>query len=128
MLKLYGFYALPWNATAGSFIVAQSGQPWEEWSFEPFRPAVGTSTSDTSRFAEKAGTRQSPSHWQMDLQYTQTVRLATRYDVQVSADLFNIFNSQTGYDFQPARSSSAFGNPRKHFDPRRFQLAVRVIF
>ena len=27
--KIYGYYTLPWNATAGAYIVAQSGQPWE---------------------------------------------------------------------------------------------------
>ena len=36
MLKLYGYYNLKWNATAGAFFVAQSGQPWEAWSYEPY--------------------------------------------------------------------------------------------
>ena len=27
MFKLYGYYTLPWNATAGAFVIAQSGQP-----------------------------------------------------------------------------------------------------
>jgi hypothetical protein len=30
MLKLYGYQTLPWNATAGAFAIAQSGQPWEK--------------------------------------------------------------------------------------------------
>ena len=45
MLKLYGYYNLNWNATAGAFFVAQSGQPWEAWSYEPY-VALTTSTSD----------------------------------------------------------------------------------
>ena len=48
MLKLYGYYNLPWNATAGAFFVAQSGQPWEAWSYEPYI-ALTTSTSDVNR-------------------------------------------------------------------------------
>ena len=36
MLKLYGYHAMPWNATLGAYIVAQSGQPWESWSYEPY--------------------------------------------------------------------------------------------
>ena len=36
LLKLYGYHALPWNATAGIYGVAQSGQPWEVWSYEPY--------------------------------------------------------------------------------------------
>ena len=46
MLKLYGYYMLNWNATTGAFFVAQSGQPWEAWSYEPYI-ALTTSTSDT---------------------------------------------------------------------------------
>ena len=56
MFKLYGYYALPWNATAGAFVVAQSGQPWEAWSYEPY-VALTTSTSDVNRYAEPAGSR-----------------------------------------------------------------------
>ncbi len=48
MLKLYGYYNLNWNATAGAFFVAQSGQPWEAWSYEPY-VALTTSTSDVNR-------------------------------------------------------------------------------
>ena len=47
LLKLYGYRTLPWNATAGVFAVAQSGQPWETWSYEPYI-ALTTSTSDTA--------------------------------------------------------------------------------
>ncbi len=48
MFKLYGYYNLHWNATAGAFVVAQSGQPWEAWSYEPY-VALTTSTSDINR-------------------------------------------------------------------------------
>ncbi len=68
MFKLYGYYNLKWNATAGAFIVAQSGQPWETWSYEPY-VALTTSTSDVNRYAEPAGSRRSGAHGQMDLKY-----------------------------------------------------------
>ena len=29
------------------------------------------------------------------------------------ADLFNVMNKQTGYNFEPARNNSAFGTPRR---------------
>ena len=35
-LKLYGYYMLPWNATVGAYVIVQSGQPWEKWSYEPY--------------------------------------------------------------------------------------------
>ncbi len=127
MLKLYGYRTLPWNASAGAFAVAQSGQPWEMWSYEPYI-ALTTSTSDTARYAERAGSRRSPAHWQLDLNYTQNFRLAPRLNLQLAGDVFNVFNKQTGYDFQPSAHSSVFGQPRSYYTPLRLQLAARLQF
>ncbi len=125
--KIYGYRNLPWNATAGLFLMAQSGQPWEMWSYEPYI-ALTTSTSDVSRLAEPAGSRRTSSHYQIDLNYTQTFRVSGRYSLQVTADLFNIANKQTGHNIQNAVHSSGFGNPRSYWDPRRFQMEARFRF
>jgi hypothetical protein len=127
MLKLYGYYALPWEATIGAYAIAQSGQPWEIWSYEPYI-ALTTSTSDTNRYAEPAGSRRSPSHYQLDMNYTQNVRLAPRYTLQLVAEVFNLFDKQTGYNYDPAFHSATFGNPRNFFEPRRLQLSARFRF
>jgi hypothetical protein len=126
LMKLYGYHTLPWNATAGLYGVAQSGQPWEAWSYEPYLSLVNT-TVDTARFAERAGSRHTAPHWQVDLNYTQNVRF-NRYNVQIVGDLFNVFDHQTGYNFQPGFHNSAFNTPRNYYDPRRFQVAVRFQF
>jgi hypothetical protein len=128
LLKIYGFQTLDWNATVGAFVIAQSGQPWEAWNYEVYVPLVGTSTSDTNRYAEPAGSRTTDPHWQLDLNYTQNFRLVDRLNLQIAADLFNVFDKQTGYDPQPSVHNSAFGEPRRYFDPRRFQLAARLRF
>ena len=112
MFKIYGYYTLPWNATAGAYAIAQSGQPWEAWDYKAYIPLVGTNTSDLIRNAEPAGTRVSPSHWQLDLKYTQGFRFGGRFNLVAEADLFNVMNKQTGYNFEPARNNSAFGTPR----------------
>jgi carboxypeptidase family protein len=127
MLKLYGSRELHWNASVGVFAVVQSGQPWEAWNFEPYR-ALTTSTSETNRYAEPAGSRRAPSHAQLDLTYIQNFRFAKRYNLQLVADVFNIFDKQTGYDFEPRMHNSAFGTARHFFDPRRLQLAARLQF
>jgi hypothetical protein len=126
-LKLYGAYFLPWNASAGTFIVAQSGQPWEAWDYTLYSNLT-TSTSETIKYAEPSGSRRSPSHAQMDLNYTQNYTFAKRYTAQLAVDVFNIFNSQTGYNYDPRVHSAGFGTPRSFFDPRRAQIAVRFIF
>lgn len=128
MVKLYGYYMLPWNASVGTYVIAQSGQPWEAWSYEPYLPYIGTSTSDTNRYAEKAGSRRTPTHYQMDLNYTQGLRFLKRYNAQVAIDLFNVFDKQTGYNYQPSVHAATFGTPRSYYSPRRIQVAARLQF
>jgi hypothetical protein len=126
MLKVYGYYQLNWNATAGAYAIYQSGQPWEMWSYEPYI-ALTTSTSDSGRYAEPAGSRHSPDHYQLDLNYTQNIKLQ-RYNVQLVGDLYNVFDKQTGYNYDPAFHSSTFGTPRNYWSPRLFQFTVRFQF
>jgi hypothetical protein len=125
--KVYGSYNLPWNASAGTYIVAQSGQPWEKWDYTLYS-ALTTSTSETIKYAEPAGSRRAPSHAQMDLKYLQNFRFDSRRLAQIDVDVFNLFNSQTGYNFEPRVHAAGFGTPQSYFDPRRVQVAVRFLF
>jgi len=127
LVKIYGAEQLPWNSSAGFFFVFQSGQPWEIQSLEPYK-SLTTSTSDSNRFAEPAGSRRGPSHWQIDLNYTQNFNLTARYAIQVALDVFNVFNRQDGYDIQPQAHQADFGMPRNYFNPRRLQVAARFLF
>jgi hypothetical protein len=126
-LKLYGAYSLNWDASIGAFVVAQSGQPWETWSYEPYK-ALTSNTSDLIRYAEPAGSRRSPSHAQLDLNYTQTIPIFRRYHAAVSADIFNVFNKQTGYNYQPSIHLASYGQPRSFYDPRRLEMTLRFEF
>jgi hypothetical protein len=127
--KLYGSYLLPWNASFGAYFVMQSGQPWEAWDVEIYRQYT-SSTSDTSRYAEPAGSRRTSSHTQLDLNYTQNFYFGgdDRYNLQFRADLFNVFDRQDGYDIQNKVNSAGFGDPRDYFNPRRIQLLAKFIF
>jgi hypothetical protein len=129
LLKLYGSYSLPWAANVGGLAIYQSGQPWEAWDYRVYShlPGFGTSTSDLIRNAEPAGSRRTDDHYQMDLNYTQNIPLGG-YNFQIAADVYNVFDKQTGYNPQPSRNSALFGQPRNFYDPRRFQLAVRFQF
>jgi hypothetical protein len=127
LFKAYGSRSLGWKATAGAFFVYQSGQPWEMQSYEPYR-SLTTSTSDSNRNAEPAGSRRTDSHWQLDVNYTQNIRLRERLNLQIVGDLFNVFDRQTGYDIESQEHNSAFGQARKFFDPRRLQIAARLQF
>ena len=126
-LKAYGFYQVPWNGTFGAYGVYQSGQPWETWDVEVYRHLTGSS-SDTSRYAEPAGSRTTDSHYQLDLSYTQDFPIGNRFNIQLVGDVFNVTDNQTGYNIQNKKNSSGFGDPRDYFKPRRFQLMVRFQF
>ena len=127
LFKMYGFRELGWRATAGAFFVFQSGQPWNAMSYEPYRHLT-TSTSDSNRNAEPAGSRRTDSHWQLDLNYTQNIRLGNRLTLQLVGDLFNVFDKQTGHNIEAQVHNSLFGTPRNFFDPRRLQVAARLQF
>jgi hypothetical protein len=146
VLKVNGTYAFPWHATAGVFGVYQSGQPYQLESVLPFR-ALTTSTSDTNRYAEPAGRRVSPSHHQVDLKYTQNFAMPYNLNLQLLVDIFNVYDNQTGYNFETrvgalgacntnnciqteiaAQPSVNAPFAKSHYDPRRFQLALRVQF
>jgi len=129
LLKLFGTYQLPWKASVGAFGLYQSGQPWEAWNYEIYRglPGFGTSTSDTNRYGEPAGRRRSPEHYQVDLTYVQNIPISF-LNLELKLDAFNIFDNQTGYNFEPSVHTATFGTPRDFFDPRRFELAFRVAF
>ena len=128
MLKVSGIRNLPWKGTAGFFFVFQSGHPWESTNYEIYRPLVGTSTSDTNRYAEPAGSRRAPNHYQLDFNYTQDVRLTEKIKAQLVANVFNVFNKQTPYNFQPSVHSSVFAQPGSYFDPRRLEIDARIRF
>ena len=118
--KIYGSYFLTWNASVGAFVVAQSGQPWEKQELPAVR-ALTTNTSDTDRYAEPAGSHRATAHAQLDLNYTQDLPFLKRYRGVIDGDLFNVFDSQTGYNIEPNFSAADFGMPRTFFDPRRLR-------
>jgi hypothetical protein len=126
VVKLYGGYNLPWHASLGGFGVYQSGQPWEAWNYEFYKPLVGTSTSDTVRYAEPAGRRRTPAHHQVDLNYTQSIPTFGGTNLQIAVDMYNIYNHRTGYNYQPSVHLASFGQPRLAYDPRKFQLTLRL--
>ncbi|HEU5163351.1 MAG TPA: carboxypeptidase regulatory-like domain-containing protein, partial [Thermoanaerobaculia bacterium] len=126
LLKLYGYYSLPWNATVGSFALFQSGHAWESWNYEPYF-AVSGSTNESNRYGEPAGSRRTDDHYQIDLNYTQNIPIAG-LNLQLIGDIYNVTDNQTGYNPEPRVHNTNFGNPRSYYRPQRFQLAVRLQF
>jgi hypothetical protein len=125
--KMYGAYTLNWNASIGAFVIAQSGQPWETHSFQPYA-ALTSSTSNTDRYSEPAGSHRSPSHAQLDLNYTQELPFLKRYRAGVVFYIYNVANKQTGYDIHPNFNAAQYGQPVRFYDPRRLEMTFRLQF
>ncbi len=123
IFKFFGYYTTDWDANIGAYLVFQSGDVWEAWDGTPY----GYSSS-TIRNIETAGSRRSPTHQQMDLSYSQNFELSEAFTLQFRADLFNVFDNQTGYRYDPYVDNSTFGKPRSQFNPRRLQLSVNIGF
>ena len=121
--KAQGYYELDWDATVGAFFVYQSGEAWAAWD-----GALYGYSSSISRYAEAAGSRRGASHWQMDLNYTQNYALSDGVTLKFRADVYNAFNKQTGYNYDPVKSDTNFGNPRSFYNPRRLQLSIGLTF
>ncbi len=126
VFKVYGSYQLGWHASVGAFVIAESGTPWEAWNWEVYKDLPGIDTSDTIRNAEPAGSRRTNGHFQLDLNYTQNIPLKQRLNAQIAFDLFNLGNSQTGYNIQQSTHNSLFAQPQNYWDPRRLQIAFRL--
>lgn len=125
--KLFGYYALPWKGSVGAYAIYQSGQPWEFHSYEPYISQT-TSTSDTNRYAEPAGSRVTDDHYQLDLNYTQVIPLGGSLQLEARLDLFNVFDNQTGYNIQRLVHSANPGTPQSFYEPRRLQVALKLEF
>jgi hypothetical protein len=131
-LKVFGYYQLPWHASVGAFGIYQSGQPWQTNDVEVYRALLtatgSTSTNDTNRYAEPAGSHNTDAHHQLDLNYTQDFPIGDRFNIQARLDVFNVYDNQTGYNVQDNFHTANFGKPQTLYDPRRIQIALRFEF
>ncbi|HEX3704523.1 MAG TPA: carboxypeptidase regulatory-like domain-containing protein [Vicinamibacterales bacterium] len=125
--KIMGSYQLSWHASLGAFAFAQSGEPWETHSYLPYA-ALTTSTSNTARYSEPAGSHRSPSVTQLDLNYTQDIPFLRRYKGAITAYLYNVFNQQAGYNTQPNFNAAGYGLPDTFYFPRRLELTLKLNF
>ncbi len=98
------------------------------WSCPEPYVALTSNTSDTSRYAEPAGSHRTDAHYQFDLNYTQNLHFGGRVTAQLVFDLYNVTNNQTGHAIQNQAHLANYGTPRLYYDPRRFQFSMRLQF
>mgnify|MGYP000324290384 CR=1 FL=1 len=123
VLKAIGYYTTDWNADIGFNFVFQSGDVWEAWDGSLY----GYSSS-TIRYAEPAGSRRESNHWQVDLNYAQKFQISDDLELSFNAEIYNLFDNQTGYNYDPYVSNTTFGEARSLINPRRVQLSVSLSY
>ncbi|MAD76643.1 MAG: TonB-dependent receptor [Rheinheimera sp.] len=128
LLKVFGYYTLDWDANVGAYFLYQSGQAWETWSAEYYGHAPTSSYYAANAYAEKAGSRRTSSHWQVDLNYTQNFAVTDKLNMKFQIDIFNLFDRQTGYNVNPYDYQANYGEARSFYLPRRIQLSVGIDF
>ncbi|MBN8431993.1 TonB-dependent receptor [Microbulbifer salipaludis] len=127
IFKTYGYYNTDWNANIGAYLIYQSGHAWQimDGTVYGYSPTL---SNDGGAYGEKAGSRRTPAHWQLDLSYTQNFQVFDDYTLKFRADLFNVFDRQTGYDPEQRVRSSSFMDYRRNYESRRAQLSFGVDF
>ena len=130
--KLFGSYAFSWGGKLGVYAIYQTGLHWQAESYLPYKALIlatgSTSTSDSARYAEPAGDRVMPDHYQVDLNYTQSFWKKGPMGVEGTFELFNVFNRQTPYAYNQSVNGGQFGVPQAYMAPRRAQLALKAVF
>jgi hypothetical protein len=96
-------------------------------SYLPYA-ALTTSTSNTARYSEPAGSHRTPAVAQIDLNYTQDIPFLQRYRGALTAYVYNVFNQQAGYNIQPNFNAAGYGKPDSFYFPRRLELLLKFNF
>jgi hypothetical protein len=82
---------------------------------------------------DSIGSIQNPSWGQLDLRVQYKLRLPQAYGLgaEFFADIFNVFDNQDAIrnqDLVAGAGGTAFGEPIRFIDPRRFFLGARLVF
>jgi len=125
MFKLQGTYFLPYDISISASYMAQSGKPIARTI-----SVMGMNQGAFSILAEPRG-----SHWRLDpwnlfdLRFEKTFKFRTRYQLKISADIFNLFNSDTMVETLTTRGlADGFMKPARIMPPRRVQIGIRLRF
>jgi hypothetical protein len=143
VVKVNATTITPWGFRLGGAVQWQSGLPYslisQEVSFDSTPLSFsnqGSSTSSTGRVRQQYKTHQrndqrNDSYWNFDLKFTKEMNLGRGLNLQVSAEIFNLFNDGTFLIFNPLSDSGQQINGRNvgyYRFGRRWQLGFKIAF
>ena len=140
VVKLNGTTITPWGIRMGAAVTWQSGLPysvlWRRPAFDTIPPATERlgGAGARSRLTFPTGSRndqRNSSYWNVDLKATKELRLGQRFNMQLSAEVFNVFDEGTYQVYNPdlERGVQVNGqNEARRLFGRQWQLGFKLAF
>lgn len=131
-IKLFGTYRTKFGLDIGAMLYWNSGWKYtESYVFLPGRYWIYLNYTENwlDDFA-KTGQEKTPPYFQLDLKFNYTLKLSEKLAVDLFLDIYNVTNSQTGFDVQYGRNDPdwAYQEVTELLLPMRFYLGARLRF
>ncbi|MCI0618477.1 TonB-dependent receptor [bacterium] len=128
-LKLSGVYQFPWDISAGAYARYQQGYPYVLFATireDSLAPSLGT--TNHLILVEPFGSRRFENIFTLDLQFEKGIDFGNYGRLAVSANLFNVTNTNTVIRRLRSVTSSQLNRIDELISPRALRLGVRYSF
>ncbi len=140
VVKWQGTKVTPWGVRLGAVVQWQSGLPYSlqrrNFSLDTPAPTLGIQGNTEPRIRVQYPTGQrndqrNVSYWLLDLKATKEFSIGTKMNMQLSVDVFNVFNNGVYQVYNPFFEQGVQVNGQNQATRlfgRRWQLSARVAF
>ena len=131
-IKIFGTYRTKFGLDIGAMLYWNSGWKYtESYVFLPGNYWIYLNYTENwvDDFA-KTGQEKTPSYFQLDLKFNYKLKLSEKVALDLFLDIYNVTNSQTGFDVQYGRNDPdwAYQQVTELLLPMRFYLGARLRF
>ncbi len=123
-INTYALYQLPWNMEIAGNLFGKQGTPYPVY----FNQALGLDGTQRVLVSPTIDDMRFKDLWDLDLRLAKNFRFGSRGSMIFTADLFNVFNSNTELNRQRNVGSTAFHSLTDNLSPRILRLGVRMSF
>jgi Carboxypeptidase regulatory-like domain len=128
-VKLSGVYQFPWDISAGAFGRYQQGYPFVLFGTFTDASLAGALGTDTRLvLVEPFGSRRFDNIFTLDLQFEKGIDFGNYGRLAISANLFNVTNTNTVVRRTRNVSASSLNRIDELISPRALRLGVRYSF
>lgn len=126
-LKASAVYDFPLGILASANLTYQQGRP--RLHFVRVYDLAQRPDSYVSILAEPKGTERFPDELMVDMRLQKSFRVARSFELQIFADIFNLFNSSTFFAYADYNLwSDSYNIPSEMSRPRRVQVGAKIQF